>query len=192
MPAEELQFRNPPLPRIALDGRQVENDWNILSLEAELRADAAQIVKLAIMLGGVDPIGAIDAAGAVFKVGSQIAWSAGDAAPLSQGRIASRRLELDQGAPTFHVDARGDAGFPESDGTTLKVTYGISLVSAGLSDPAHTNWIECAGHTKLVPGNRVELANVGDRWNGPHTIVAAHHRLSGDGWTCRVELGERL
>lgn len=49
--------------------------------------------------------------------------------------------------------------------------------------------VTCQGNTKVLPGKYIELAGLGDRFNGNHIVSRVQHNISGGNWQTEVSFG---
>jgi Rhs element Vgr protein len=50
-------------------------------------------------------------------------------------------------------------------------------------------WIKTSGISDILPGNVVELSNIGKRFNGKNVVTGIRHQVNGEGWQTDVQFG---
>lgn len=118
-----------------------------------------------------------------------------------RGPVHAHRLQLaSAGVPVMVLEAQSSSGPTVLDeGIALTAQYGATLLALDAERTRDRNTREqvvvrlqgqatLTGTTEAYAGRRLALRGVGETFDGDLRIVAAHHRLSNEGWTTRVDL----
>lgn len=178
------------LTRAEANGLVVANQQNKLSVEAPSVSDPAALV----VTYGTDLINFCAEVDARYQFSSvtSTAWDPSTQAMLSQQSAATE------------ISNQGNLSASE-----LANVLGISeyrmQTSASYTQDSLTNWakgqraksmlakvrgtVTFQGNAKAQINSLIELAGVGDRFNGSHYIGAVHHRIEQGQWLTTVDLG---
>lgn len=178
------------LTRAEANGLVVANQQNKLSVEAPSVSDPAALV----VTYGTDLINFCAEVDARYQFSSvtSTAWDPSTQAMLSQQSAATE------------ISSQGNLSASE-----LANVLGISeyrmQTSASYTQDSLTNWakgqraksmlakvrgtVTFQGNAKAQINSLIELAGVGDRFNGSHYIGAVHHRIEQGQWLTTVDLG---
>ena len=178
------------LTRAEANGLVVANQQNKLSVEAPSVSDSAALV----VTYGTDLINFCAEVDARYQFSSvtSTAWDPSTQAMLSQQSAATE------------ISNQGNLSASEL-ANVLGIGEYRMQTSASYTQDSLTNWakgqraksmlakvrgtVTFQGNAKAQINSLIELAGVGDRFNGSHYIGAVHHRIEQGQWLTTVDLG---
>ncbi len=183
-------------------------DWDFLLARAQARGAlvltrGATIALRAPALAGT-PVATLQYGATLLELDAEI-----DARAQSQAVQAMAWSAADQAVNTLDGDAGGFTPPGNLDADTLAAGAGSAMQTlrhAGIDDAEATTlagaWLErarlnqvsgrgkCAGIATVLPGDVVELAGVGARFNGPVLVTGVRHEMDTvQGWKTHLQFG---
>lgn len=141
---------------------------DLLSFDGELYAE--------------DQFSAVEGLGWDSASQSVVSVSASPASLNQQGNMNPKAMASAAGADTVYLQS--DA---QSDGDVLKAWADATLLKTGLA--RYRGSFSFCGNAAAVPGSIIELAGLGDRFNGKVFVGGITHKVEEGIWVTEVQMG---
>lgn len=193
------------------NGKEIDSAWQVISTDTYTETGKIPGAQIRLLDGSPDtgsfPISDADA----FAPGSSIEIKMGYGSyttTVFTGKVATQSLQVSPAnGPVLYINCLADKPVVCTPDLTaqpvLSVTYGVSLLDMDVTtcaantlppsappDFAHIEGsLSFQGSALPIPGNLLQIANTGKRFNGKAYIRGVKHTVQDGDWLTEVQLG---